>query len=175
MSILPKERFRETQWKNALAKAIVVIAPESGREISRMPFAEQFVSKNPGCSFDGRYFFACYLKSGTLVDLETGTLVRSWSLKHHHAFPAFSPQGSTLALCEDRDISLWEMSSGEPIGQLPPHPTAVLTETLEFANLGETRLRGVIPTDFDALERILDEAIEPFDMRLYYDCITSNL
>tara|TARA_R110002073_G_scaffold80260_7_gene193445 strand:+ start:1888 stop:5664 length:3777 start_codon:yes stop_codon:yes gene_type:complete len=126
--------FAPNPSRRALAAritAFVVFDLTSGREISRLPYSADFVSQKSACSPDGRYLVICERESAKLFDLDTQSLVRSWPVKYGRAIPVIDPNGATLALCREREITLWQLPSGEPAGQIPDHPTAIVNAAFD--------------------------------------------
>ncbi|MEO9592285.1 WD40 repeat domain-containing protein [Rhodopirellula bahusiensis] len=117
--------------RSATAKAIVVVELSTGREISRMPYSDQFVAKRSACSPDGRYFVACGKQTAKLFDLETETLLRSWPLDNANSFVVGNPKGYSFALCDEQKTTIWNFKTGEPIAKLPQHPTMVMCASFD--------------------------------------------
>ena len=54
-----------------------------------------------------------HVAGGDQFDDEKGVLIRSWSMNSIRSFPVISPPRPVLAFCDDREISLWDLSDGK--------------------------------------------------------------
>ena len=84
--------------KNRRSKAFILFDLKSGREIQRTPFQIDFYGNFWACSDDGRYLVLGGRDKTYQLDLEKGSIVRTWTLKEAFGLPAISPDGTTLAL-----------------------------------------------------------------------------
>ncbi|MCD0462923.1 CHAT domain-containing protein [Roseiconus lacunae] len=105
--------------------AFVLVDVNTGDEISRMIFGETIAVDRTACSADGRFLVVCDRQSARQFDLFKGVLVRSYPVKSQRSFPVTGRRGSLFVLCDERELSLWDLDDGTLIAQLPPHPAVI--------------------------------------------------
>ncbi|TWT84040.1 CHAT domain protein [Planctomycetes bacterium CA13] len=111
---------------NSMSEALIVYDLKSGRELHRMDFRTADPSRS-ACTPDGRYLIVIDRERVHHLDLEQGKVVRTWPIDITWAVPAISPDGLTLAVREERVISIWDLKSGECKRRLDGHPTRIRT------------------------------------------------